>query len=68
MDFDVRLLAVVLGLVLIIEGLPYLLVSRTYPFRTRATRRARSRSLADHGFALMAGGVMLLIIGRWVLQ
>jgi uncharacterized protein YjeT (DUF2065 family) len=68
MDFDGRLLAIVFGLVLIIEGLPYFL----FPERIRTVLEQLEElgpgRLRVLGFLLMAGGVTLLVVGRWVLQ
>lgn len=68
MDFDGRLLAIVFGLVLIIEGLPYFL----FPERVRTVLEQLEElgpgRLRVLGFILMAGGVALLVIGRWLLQ
>ena len=68
MNLDGKLLALVLGLVLIVEGLPYFLFPERIPSVLRQLEELGPGKLRFLGLAALVIGVALLVLGRWVLE
>ncbi len=68
MNLDGKLLAMVLGLVLIVEGLPYFLFPERITSVLRQLEELGPGRLRSLGLAALLAGVALLVIGRWVLE
>ena len=67
MNLDGKLLAIVFGLVLIVEGLPYFLFPERFVAVLRQIEELGPGRLRLMGLGAMLGGVLLLVLGRWVL-
>ena len=62
---DWEMLGIALGLVLILEGLPYFLHPEGMQAFLRQMQGAEPRTLRILGFLAMLSGVTLLVIVRW---
>ena len=67
MDLDGKLLAIVFGLVLIIEGLPYFLFPEHVGTVLQQLEELGPARLRGLGLVALLAGAALLIVGRWVL-
>lgn len=63
---DWQLLWIVLGLVLVIEGLPYFLFPERALRTLRQLERFGPETLRMLGLAALVLGTVLLLVGRWV--
>jgi uncharacterized protein YjeT (DUF2065 family) len=68
MNLDGKLLALVLGLVLIVEGLPYFLFPERITSVLRQLEELGPGRLRPLGLTAILAGVALLVLGRWVLE
>ncbi len=64
MNIDGKLVATALGLVLIIEGIPYFLFAEKMPQALRTLASTRPRMLRLMGVAAMAAGLVLVWLAR----
>jgi len=64
MNIDWKLVASALGLVLVIEGIPYFLFAEKMPEALRALASTRPGILRGLGVAAMAAGLALLWFAR----
>ena len=67
MNLDGKLLVLVFGLVLIIEGLPYFLFPERITSVLQQLEELGPGRLRMVGLAALVAGVVLLIVGRWFL-
>ncbi len=66
MNLDWKLIWIALGLVLIIEGLPYFLFPDRAVAMLRQLEDAGPGALRLFGFLAMMAGVVFLVVGRWL--
>ncbi len=66
MNLDWKLIWIALGLVLIIEGLPYFLFPDRAVAMLRQLEDAGPGTLRLFGFLAMMAGVVFLVVGRWL--
>lgn len=67
MRIDWRLLVIAIGLVLILEGLPWFLFPERAAGMLRRLQAAGPEALRMLGFLALFAGALLLVIGRWML-
>jgi uncharacterized protein YjeT (DUF2065 family) len=67
MDLDGKLLLIVFGLLLIVEGLPYFLFPERLTSILEQLEQLGPTGLRLLGLGVMLAGVALLVVGRWFL-